>query len=137
MRSMEQNASFLVTVNSRDNNEGEMLSEEPGKQSLRPGSIVYLENSNTDKKTISRISVSPNPAKDMAMIDIAAKTAGAVQIEITDMSGKVVKTISAGRTTGKDNFRIPVVTNGLSNGMYIARVIIGKELLSAMFTISR
>ncbi|MEJ7609545.1 MAG: T9SS type A sorting domain-containing protein [Ferruginibacter sp.] len=64
-----------------------------------------------------KISVSPNPVRNVININLSKKTEGVVQIALIDQAGAVVRTY----TTGETSFRIDAAS--LSKGVYIVKII--------------
>lgn len=64
------------------------------------------------------MSLYPNPAKDEFFIHFPSKVAGVVSVEITDASGKLVKSIEKVSVANKD----AISTAGLTNGVYFVKV---------------
>jgi hypothetical protein len=62
----------------------------------------------------------PNPSNGMLNFTFDAKEPGRVTIDITDLSGRIVKEIYNDNVSGKQT--ITANLNELSNGMYVARV---------------
>ena len=87
---------------------------------------ISLFNNNKLFAWISKTGVGveayPNPAaaNSEVVLSMTANKATTAIITVTDMSGKVVKTMNAEIVDGKNN--ITISTNALSNGMYLVIV---------------
>ena len=66
------------------------------------------------------LSLYPNPAADKVTISIQAGKALPVTIELTDMNGKVIKTLLYNLTNGTQNITIGL--NGIPKGVYVLTV---------------
>jgi hypothetical protein len=73
-------------------------------------------------KEVTLVEAYPNPAaaNSEVVLSMTANKATTAVITVTDMSGKVVKTMNAEIVDGKNN--ITISTNALSNGMYLVNV---------------
>ncbi len=75
--------------------------------------------------TVNTFDVYPNPAQDNTMIEFNLEDNSNVNIEMMDMSGKVVQNIYTG-SLATGNHRIPVSTGELSAGIYLVRLMTGE-----------
>jgi len=70
---------------------------------------------------INSVNVFPNPASELVYITFQTEKASDVNINFTDISGKLVKSISAGYGDN-GNYVIPVNVNELSKGVYFVNI---------------
>lgn len=76
------------------------------------GTITSLE----DEKLAQEVIIYPNPAKDVINIDMTDLNLGNVDIELTGLSGRVLRRLSSKSKTETIN------VNGLSRGIYFVRI---------------
>lgn len=81
----------------------------------------------------SDLSVFPNPASDYITISFNNLVQGDVNMYITDLTGKRVKTISKDITTGMYNTNLTV--SDLASGMYMLNVQNGKSVQTTKFIV--
>jgi hypothetical protein len=86
------------------------------------GNFIALPVYNSINNITEGISMNmfPNPSNGMLNFTFDAKEPGRVTIDITDLSGRIVKEIYNDNVSGKQT--ITANLNELSNGMYVARV---------------
>jgi hypothetical protein len=65
----------------------------------------------------------PNPVTDASVIELEMTLAGMLQIEIHDMSGRMVSGYDAG-VVSSGIVRVPINSSGLENGCYFASILI-------------
>jgi PKD repeat protein len=85
------------------------------------GGVGVAEQDNA----ISTFDVYPNPAQDNTMVEFNLSENSSVNVEMMDMSGKVVQQIYNG-SLATGNHRIPVSTAELSSGIYLVRLMTGE-----------
>lgn len=86
-------------------------------------------------KTDMQVSLYPNPAKDEITLSYNLATASDVKMDIYNLIGVKVKTITKERTTaGEQN--VVVDLKGLSNGIYFVKLNAGGSQQSVKFTIA-
>ena len=79
--------------------------------------------------------VYPNPTSDFATISLSLQEAGNVSIDITDVSGKVVKTNHYGSLAGDQNFILDGTE--LATGMYLVKITVDEQVLTKRINISK
>jgi hypothetical protein len=89
---------------------------------LRLGSSVTLADVKSDVANAS-IALYPNPATSYATVEVNSVSANDMKITLTDMYGNVVKTVTAGSTSGsiKETFS----TSDLRPGVYFVNYQVG------------
>ena len=94
------------------------------------GNLAYKYNRFLDQTAISASggtafgqewTIFPNPATDQASIQLEAKKAGMLNIEVLDLRGAVVRRMPATYVHGGLQ-RIPMDIEGMSAGMYLVRI---------------
>jgi hypothetical protein len=77
-----------------------------------------------EKKTLrpeNRIIISPNPVPDQFNLELQNELQGSVRIELTALSGQMVKTFVLNKTSKMNRYSISL--NGISKGTYLLRVV--------------
>lgn len=67
-----------------------------------------------------QISLSPNPAQQATSLALALSRAGDIRVNIMDMQGRIVKSLSKEGVAGTQ--KIEIATNGLAAGLYLVQV---------------
>ncbi len=86
------------------------------------GDMLYVDNievkavTNTNKLEATVSSISPNPARDFALIDLSLEEASAINIQVVDQVGRLVSTQSYGVQNGTT--QISLDTNDMPAGLY-------------------
>jgi hypothetical protein len=68
------------------------------------------------------LSAYPNPFRSAARIDVTAKEAQAVSVEVYDVLGRRVATLFDGEVAAGETEALRLDAQGLSSGVYLARV---------------
>ena len=76
---------------------------------------------------LSRLSIAPNPVRDMMQITFNSLDNGAVQLYLYDMSGKVVRTLRSDLQAGVNVIGVDNLSS-LQNGMYLIVISTGTEI---------
>ena len=100
---------------------------------IKYSSIINIPVNTTGK---SKVSVFPNPVKDILQIQVSAKTSSKIKIDIFELSGKLV--FSSSTTVQKGNNVITL--DGLKNqprGIYLAQVNIGDDIYREKILLTR
>lgn len=93
-------------------------------------SYLYVDNMsfsgtttgiNNIENVVSNISVYPNPSTENINIELNVQKTSLVKFQLVDLTGKLVKEVTAGEIQGKYATRIN--TNGISKGTYFLKVI--------------
>lgn len=92
----------------------------------------FVLNADTPKLSFD-FNIYPNPVKGRGQIDLKGIKSGQTNIEVYDLNGKMVKTISAGFLSN-ENAKVSLDTQDLKEGIYLLRVVmviseLRKELL--------
>lgn len=85
---------------------------------MAPTSVNNLTNA------LDRITIAPNPSDGLAYVSFNATQDGNVTITLTNSVGQVVRTVQQSTSAGSQ--KIAVRTDGLSTGMYMVNVDLGK-----------
>ena len=81
-------------------------------------------------------SVFPNPAGDGVHVTFAAAAGGApLRVDLVDLRGRIVRSRSV--TSGGDEVRVVVPTEGLPVGLYLVRGVQGEQSAAARVTVLR
>lgn len=91
------------------------------------GAVEYSDVKKVDFSTENAISLSPNPAKNKAVLKIESGIAGMGHINILDYNGRSVYDANVKLSKGTNEIELPLVKS-LSSGMYKVRVKINDEL---------
>jgi hypothetical protein len=91
------------------------------------GNVEYSDVKKVDFSSESAISLSPNPAKNRAVLKIDAAMAGMGQVNILDYNGRKVYDSKVKLAKGSNEIDLPFIKN-LSSGMYKVRVKINDEI---------
>lgn len=75
---------------------------------------------------LSQLKVSPNPVRTKMTLTLIAHEPASISIGLSDITGRLVKTVFVGKTTAGRNV-FTVDTKGLSNGVYFLTFKSGKE----------
>ncbi len=95
---------------------------------LQSGGVVDNAQSTTVNQTVdtedialeNKVSISPNPAADVANIRIELDESVQLQIVVTDALGRVIQNRNYGQMNG--DLVYPLITSDLTNGIYYIRV---------------
>lgn len=89
----------------------------------------YAGITNVDRGD-NRISIYPNPASNVANLEIAVTEAANAIIRVYDINGRQVFTENLGRLNeGTNNYRLNV--EGFAHGMYLINVVCGKQVATS------
>ena len=80
----------------------------------------------------SSISMYPNPVRDEARVSFELRNSASVNIQVFDMSGRLVKSETLGNYT-EGQHEVTVNMNGLAQGAYVLRLNAGSYTSSARF----
>ena len=82
--------------------------------------------------SITSFTVYPNPASGQATIQLQLKETTDLQLQLTDLSGKVVSTIFSG-TVAAGKMEQSINTAAIADGLYLVKAMIGgKEMVSKL-----
>ncbi len=82
------------------------------------GSVVGIK---TIDNYVSSISVYPNPSTENITVTLNIKQASHVQLQLIDLTGKLIKDINAGEIKGE--YKNTINTTGITKGIYFLKVI--------------
>lgn len=82
------------------------------------GSVTGIEN---HESFVTNMVVFPNPSSETINVNLNLKSSQKVNIELTDINGKLILTKDAGTLTGESKQTLNV--NNISKGTYLVRVI--------------
>ena len=84
-------------------------------------------NSTTD------VTLFPNPAKDMAYVNLTLSNAANVQVQVLDAVGRVVSTSNQDLAAGSQ--KIEVSTSNLPTGLYNIKVVVGNNVITKQLSV--
>lgn len=90
----------------------------------------------TIKRGVQEISISPNPASEVATLSVLSLVDGEAGINISDMGGRTVHRQLVTVSKGMNNIDIPVVQK-LNSGVYIVQVRLNQETIAEKLIISK
>ena len=76
---------------------------------------------------LSRVSIAPNPVRDMMQISFNSVANGAMQMYLYDMSGKAVRAVRSDLQVGVNVISVENLSS-LQNGMYLVVISTGSEI---------
>lgn len=85
-------------------------------------------------QTISNAHVFPNPASGNCTVSYQVARAGQVELSITDLSGRTVKSLENGYQSAGNHFQ-QINLDGLSSGMYFLQIISGTSIITQKIVI--
>jgi Secretion system C-terminal sorting domain/SprB repeat len=89
-----------------------------------------VDNSN---QTSSTISIQPNPAKGNATVKFNVTNSGDLNINIIDISGKVISNVSNGTYYAAGDYQLPMNTSDLAAGVYMVQIVSGSSVETTKF----
>lgn len=87
-------------------------------------------------KTLDKVKIYPNPTFDYVIVNFDVETAGNVNVDVVDVSGKVVLKLMEG-AAGIGNFNKQFDISNLANGNYLVRIIADGKQSAQKISISR
>jgi len=88
----------------------------------------------TDPKSVRSLSVTPNPAHDAVLLNLALTDAADVRVEVVDMLGQVLETVDAGTV---NTLSRPLDLSRMAAGTYLLRVNAGNETALRRIVVQR
>ncbi len=85
---------------------------------------------------LTRVSITPNPVRDMMQVTINATNKDLMELFIYDMSGKVIRKIKTDLQEGTNVVSIDNLST-LQNGMYLVVVSTGKEIFREKIVVAK
>ncbi len=94
-------------------------------------SAIFLGGVDLLSKDVPRgsMKISPNPVIDEANIEIMAPEVGFMLVQVYSMDGQLVTTLFEGQCEKGINI-IKWIKNGLSNGVYTVKTIVGRTIIT-------
>lgn len=94
------------------------------------GRYTYTRNVQVTvtNKTTPQVSVYPNPVRDALYVEVDAVNNAAAQINVYDITGKVIKQLAVTLTEGFNKFAIEDVEN-MNNGVYFISVTANSQVI--------
>ncbi len=81
-----------------------------------------FEEAAADKGDFEIVRISPNPSKDVSMIEYRSYTNNSVRLEVTDLSGRLIEVLYDGNVIAGETYRTNINTTELENGLYQIRL---------------
>lgn len=104
------------------------------KANAADGKIFYSDTRKINFGIKNSITVSPNPAKDLASLNFGSSNAGVAQINVIDYSGRWVLTQKATVVKGVNSVNLAGVGR-LQSGVYNIKVVLNDEVLQTSLII--
>ncbi len=82
-----------------------------------PGNAVGI---NSIANYLSTISIYPNPSKDQIAVELNVQQTATVKMELTDITGRLIKEIAMGEITGSHKAILNV--DGIAQGSYLLKI---------------
>lgn len=82
---------------------------------------------------VRAVHILPNPAHNTARVYFDEPLGDHVQVDILDLSGRVVKSVTVDNSAGKND--VPLEITGLAKGMYLVQALDGKTVFGGKFVI--
>jgi hypothetical protein len=86
-------------------------------------------------KSVAGLTIFPNPASNKAAIEYELAGSQAIQLKVTDVTGRVVYRLDEEQSAGKHKLDIPTI--GLNAGLYSVSLQTGQELLTRKLAIEK
>ncbi len=90
-----------------------------------------------DIAVTSSLNVYPNPANNDATISYSLNKSGNVEIVITDIMGRTVKTMNQGNQVAGTSYNVNLSTSDLANGTYFYTLTVNGEKQTKKFVVNR
>ena len=81
------------------------------------------------------VNVYPNPMSSAGVVQLNLTKAAKVNFEIVDMTGKLILSRNSELSAGKFNYNLS--SENLGNGLYNAKITVGKETITKRFTVAK
>ncbi|MDR2928539.1 MAG: T9SS type A sorting domain-containing protein [Cytophagaceae bacterium] len=91
--------------------------------------------SSVERKTLSGLTVYPNPVNESVTVTFQSETAGKITLEVTDSAGRIVFSETVGSCLGQNSYTHNI--SFLQAGLYIIAVNDSKNLLNAKLIVAR
>jgi len=93
-----------------------------GDENVVFDNVLDIEDQNIEINANRLFPISPNPVMDQAAIHFNLNNAGPVTIQISDIYGKIIRTLNQGEFFTLGDHYIPFKTNSLSSGTYVVSI---------------
>jgi len=84
-----------------------------------------------------RLTASPNPFSHQVRIDFVPQTSGTAQLDLFDLRGARMKNLYNGEVEAEQSQRVEMESAGLTEGMYIVRMVNGGQVRHLKLILSR
>ena len=98
---------------------------------FNPASAGVSENN-----AVSSFGIYPNPAGNTATLKLTAKTEGNLNIQITDIAGKLISAV-VNEAVSVGEYSKSINTTGIPNGLYMVRVTLNGHTTYSKLTVAR
>jgi len=98
-----------------------------------PENLVITVGMRDNKATFSQIRIYPNPAHDIAYLQIRSDRNAEIEIQILNLNGQILRK-SDGYTVGSGESSIPLTLQHLESGLYLCRVLVKNSAKTDVFT---
>ncbi|MDW8274588.1 MAG: T9SS type A sorting domain-containing protein, partial [Chitinophagales bacterium] len=122
-----QNGTFTITLTATNGNCSDVVS----KQVVITG--VSVED--IELPSISSVKLYPNPNKGFVTLEVSSTANEGAQIAVIDLTGRTVLSLQRELTTGIN--QIPVLTDELSNGVYMVEVKVANAVRLARMIVNK
>lgn len=98
-----------------------------------PENLVITVGLQDHKATFSYITIYPNPAHDIAYLQIHSERNADVEVQILNLNGQIIRK-SAGYSISNGESSIPLSLQQLESGFYLCRVLVKNSVKTDVFT---
>jgi len=98
-----------------------------------PENLVITVGIRDNKATFSQIRIYPNPAHDVAYLQIHSERNADVEVQILNLNGQILRK-SAGYTVSSGETSIPLALQQIESGFYLCRVLVKNPAKTDVFT---
>jgi hypothetical protein len=96
--------------------------------------LTKVEKRDTGEQTLR---ISPNPASEETFVTFSLAQSEHCRLEVFNMQGNIVQTLSSGNLTPSPMYRFVVRLNNLPQGQYLCRLQHGSQISSQILTVLR
>ncbi|MGB9746525.1 MAG: DUF362 domain-containing protein [Bacteroidales bacterium] len=98
-----------------------------------PENLVITVGIHDNKASFSQIRIYPNPAHDIAYLQVHSERNAEMEVQIVQLNGKMIRK-SAGYIISSGELTIPLTLQYLEPGMYLCRVLVKNTAKTDVFT---